>query len=507
MLNADYATEVAGIDKPTNCNYTYTKYSCRKKTLSIFYDREQELADLADAWKSNDAKLMLLYGRRRVGKTCLLQHFFSDEHPCCYFLASSAAISDNIALLAETLIATHPSARGLTPADLPTLRSVLQFYADICRETRFALVLDEFQYLVQQDPSIPSQIQAWWDLNGLRTQAFVVLCGSHIGVMEGLAGSSEPLYGRFTARRKLPPMTYNNTAKFYHASKWSGRDILTAYGVLGGTPRYHALFDPDRSLGWNIIKHILSPDGPLHDEPEALISSSSVRDPAYYNSVLRAIAQGETRPTDIAQRTGLTLSQFGVYARNLMELEWMDRETPFGEDSTKRSIYRITDHFIHFYYRFVASLASDLEFRNTAGVYRTRVEPYLNDYMGRYVFEDICMQYLKNKAERFHGLLLRNAGRYWSRDGSVEIDIVGDLDDHRALACECKWSSSPVGVGIYYELMRKSRLLPPPRGNGMMRYALFSMAGFDQSLIDTATRDDVILISGDDLLDNTVCRR
>jgi AAA+ ATPase superfamily predicted ATPase len=468
--------------------------------VGAFYNRDQELAALADAWESNKAELALLYGRRRVGKTYMLQHFLSNDRPHCYFLASAMSIADNIAQLAEALIAAHPGAAGMTVADIPTLRSALQFYETIARERRSALVIDEFQYLVAQDPSIPSQIQAWWDTAGIRSQAYVVLCGSHIGTMEALAGASQPLYGRFTLRQRLKPMSYDDTALFYQDGKWSGRDKLIAYGVLGGTPKYHATFSDKLSLGANIVRHVLSPSGLLNAEPEVMIASSSIRDPALYNSVLHAIAQGETRRSNIEQRTGLTHSQFGFYSQSLMDMEWIDREAPFGDVSGKRSIYRITDHFIHFWYRFVSTLASELEFRDTAEVYRTRVEPYLNDYMGRYVFEDICMQYLRKHGANRHGLQIRNAGRYWSRDGAVEVDIVGSLDDGRVLACECKWSSSPVGVGVYYDLMRKSSLLPQPTDSALFQYALFSAAGFDADMVATAARDDVVLVSGDDLL-------
>jgi AAA+ ATPase superfamily predicted ATPase len=183
-----------------------------------------------------------------------------------------------------------------------------------------------------------------------------------------------------------------------------------------------------------------------------------------------------------------------------MDMEWIDREAPFGDTSGKRSIYRITDHFIHFWYRFVSSLASELEFQDTTEVYKSRVEPYINDYMGRYVFEDICLQYLKKSAATRHNLNIRNAGRYWTRDGSVEIDLVGSLSDGGILACECKWSSSPVGVSVYYDLMTKSGMLPPAIGTGPLQYAMFSMAGFDDKLIETANSDNVLLISGEDLI-------
>lgn len=467
--------------------------------MGAFYNRNQELAAFAGSWYSENAELALLYGRRRVGKTYMLQHFLSNGRPHCYFLASAMSIAGNISQLAEALTDACPEA-GVTPRDLLTLRSALQFYETMAREKRFALVLDEFQYLVAQDPSIPSQIQAWWDTSGLRSQAYLVLCGSHVGMMEALVGASQPLYGRFTLRQRLRPMAYDETALFYHEGRWSARDKLIAYGVLGGTPKYHATFSDKLSLGSNIVKHILSPSGLLHAEPEVIIASSSIRDPSFYNSVLNAIAHGETKRSDIEQKAGLTHSQFGFYSQSLMDMEWTDRETSVGDVSGRRSIYRIKDHFIHFWYRFVSALASELEFQDTADVYKARVEPYLNDYMGRYVFEDICMQYLKKFGASKHGLIIRSAGRYWSRDGSVEIDIVGDLADGEKLVCECKWSASPIGVGVYYDLMKKCELLPQPIGSKPFRYVLFSTAGFDVDMVQTAERDNVILISGDDLL-------
>lgn len=468
--------------------------------MGQFYNRRQELAALTVAWETGKAEMLLLYGRRRVGKTFMLQHFLADTRPHCYFLASAKSIADNMALLADALIAAHPSAAGMTSADLPTLRSILQFYEGVARETRFALVIDEFQYLVSQDPSIPSQIQAWWDASGLRSQAYLVLCGSHVGMMEALAEGSQPLYGRFTFRQKLRPMCYHDSALFYESGNWSGRDKMIAYGVLGGTPRYHAQFSDRYSLGENIIRHVLSPGGLLHAEPEVMMASSSIREPALYNSILNAVAHGETRRTNIEQKAGLSHSQSGFFTQMLIDMEWIERESPFGDESGKRSIYKIADHFIHFWYRFVLSLASELEFQDTADVYRERVEPFLNDYMGRYVFEDICMQYLKRFAASRHQLRIRNAGRYWNREGSVEIDIVGNLEDGSILACECKWSSSPVNVHVYYDLMRTSEKLPPSMLKGAFRYMIFSAAGFDKNLIETAARDNVLLISGEDLL-------
>ena len=465
----------------------------------IFHNRTAELSAIGEQWTSSGARLLLLYGRRRVGKTFLLQHFLGQDKPHCYFLSAQTSLSENLAELARAVV-TSTSADGLTPADLPTFNGILHFMDQAARDRRFALVLDEFQYLLDLDSSIPSQIQAWWDTTGIRGNTFLVLCGSHLGIMEGLGGSQAPLFGRFTFRHKLLPMTYRDIAQFYAEGAYSTRDKLTAYGVLGGTPRYHALFGPTQDLGQSIRTHILSPLGLLHNEPEVLMSSSRIRDPFPYNSTLRAIADGCTRPAELAQRVGVSPAQMSFYLRSLMDLEWVTREYPFGETSDRRAVYKIADPFIRFWYRFVAGLRSELEFQATDAVFASRVQPHMNDYMGIHAFEEICHQYLRHDGSRIVGQPIRRAGRYWSRDGQLELDIMAEMDDGRFLLGECKWSSSPVGVGVYYQLRDKVAGLPEAKYRDKPVFIILSAAGFKDELVQMAGRDGVLLVSGDDLL-------
>jgi len=465
----------------------------------VFYNRNAELAALADRWGSTGAQLLLLYGRRRVGKTYLLQYFLGQDKPHCYFLAAQTSLSENIAQTAQAVVGCLPQ-NGLSPADLPTFNSILRFVDQAASEHRFALILDEFQYLLELDRSIPSQIQAWWDTSGVRSKVFLVLCGSHLGVMEGLGGGQAPLFGRFTFKHKLLPMSYRDIAEFYAGGILSARDKLTAYGVLGGTPRYHALFDPSVSLGQSICSHILSPLGLLHNEPEVLMASSQIRDPGPYNAALRAIAGGCTRPAEISQRVGASSAQLNFYLRNLMDLEWVTREYPFDETSDRRSIYKISDPFVRFWYRFVAGLRSELEFQPTGETYERRVKPYIDDYMGMYAFEDICHQYLRLRGSQLVRQPIRRSGRYWSRDGRLELDIVAELEDGHYLFGECKWSSAPLGLGVYYDLRNKVANLPEAKYQDQPTYAIFSAAGFDNELKQTPAHDGVFLISGDDLL-------
>ena len=188
------------------------------------------------------------------------------------------------------------------------------------------------------------------------------------------------------------------------------------------------------------------------------------------------------------------------YLRTLLDLEWIVREEPFGEEGGKTSLYRISDHFLHFWYRFVAGLRSMLEFQPAAPVYASRVQPFLSDYMGRHVFEDICRQYLKIHGAHRLGQALARSGRYWTRKLQLEVDIMAELADGRFLVGECKWSASPVGLGVYHGLREKLALLPRAEYKQSPMFALFSAAGFHRELQETAQRDGLLLVSGEELL-------
>lgn len=463
-----------------------------------FHNRLIELDALQQHWDSHEAELILLYGRRRLGKTYLLQKFLEDDKQHAYFLAAQTSLRGNLSGMATALIQMAPD-KGYRVEDLSTLGNILRFAASLAGTRRLALVLDEFQYLLEQEPSIPSQIQSWWDTEGIRSSLFLVLCGSHAGMMEGLGGPQAPLFGRFTFRWRLPPMTYRDVSLFYEESSYSPREKLTAFGVLGGTPRYHALFDPRRSLSANIAGQIFSSTGLLRNEPDILLSSSRIRDAAPYNAILRAIADGCTKSNEIGRAVGASSSQLAFYLRTLIELEWVGREHPFGEDSDRRAIYRLNDPFIRFWYRFVDGLRSDLEFQNWRDVYRTGVQPFLNDYMGFLAFEDICHQFLRVEGSRLLGVGIRNSSRYWSRDTSLEVDVMGETADGGILLGECRWSSSPVGPAAYQALRDKAALLREKRGR-IERYILFSAAGFSENLRATAEREGVLLVDAEKLL-------
>lgn len=465
--------------------------------MNVFYDRERELAALNRSWEAPSAQFALLYGRRRVGKTYLVRHFLRDR-PHAFFLASQVSLAESMTQLATSVLRAFPSG-GYVPADLPTLQSILQFVTNAAKEHRVGLVLDEFQYLVEQDPSIPSRIQAWWDTDGLRSNVFLILCGSHLGLMARIGGPQAPLFGRFTFRYKLPPMDYTSVACFYANSDYTARDKLAAFAVLGGTPRYHAACDLSRSLAENICRLVLDPLGLFHNEPEVLLLSSQIRDLTPFNSALAAVANGCTKFNEIAQRTSVSSAQLAYYLRALTEMDWVCKEMPFGETAERRAVYRIADNFISFWYRFVSPNRSQMEVNDPEEAFARIVQPSLNEFIGSLAFEGICLQFVRMHDSALLGQKVTRAARYWSRDGSLEIDLVAELADGSYLFGECKWSSSPIGVSVYYSLRDKIALMQESYRRSV-RYIIFSAAGFDDALRETAQRDGILLVEAAQLL-------
>lgn len=459
-----------------------------------FFNRVAELAALTRAWKAKNptGQLLLLYGRRRLGKTYLLQRFFAGapgETPRshCYFLADQTTAATQRLQLAQQVLDALPEA-GVTAVELAvSWNQILRHVAARARtlhspQNRFGLILDEFPYLAAQSPELPSILQAWWDREGAHSPLLVVLCGSHLSAMEALGAESAPLFGRFTGGIfRLPPLRYDEVASFYAGSPAYAdpATVLTMYGVLGGTPRYHALVDTERPFGEEIIDLLLRPRGALEGEVRFLLGSEQIRDPAPYNAVLSAIAGGATQFGEILDRSGTERGSLSFYLKTLRELGWIRRELPFEETSEKRGLYQIADPFLSFWYRFVQPLSSALSFSDPVALYQTQVEPFLSDYMGRFVFEPICHQWLERNAQSVLSLPLIDAGRWWSRDGQVEIDVMAKAQNGGYVFGECKWSrNTPVGMDVYARLLSKVNRLPDARHRQDATLLLFSLGGF-----------------------------
>lgn len=484
-----------------------------------FYDRTVELAALDRAWKrrGNGGQMLLLYGRRRLGKTFLLQRYFTagatgDESakPHCYYLAEQSTAATQQLTLARQLIAALP-AEGVTAEEIAVSWNALLRYASQQAQARkkgdgrFALILDEFPYLIAQTPELPSILQAWWDREGTHSPLFVVLCGSQLSAMAALGEESAPLFGRFNAGIfHLDPLQYEDVACFYANSPYYGVvEKLLMYGVFGGTPRYHALVDPSRPPAEEIVTLLMQPRAILENEVRFLLGSEQIRDPAPYNAILAAIAGGETKFNGIQQLIGVERGALSKSLRTLLELGWIRRELPFGERSDRRALYRVADPFLAFWYRFVAPLASDLQFSDPTAVYAAHVAPRLADYMGWSVFEEICGQWLQRRAKERLGLTIRQMARYWSRDGQTEIDLFAELGNGTFLFGECKWrADSVMRLSDLSALQAKVANLPEARWRNKPSYILFALGGFSTELQQLAAdpAERLYLTGGGDMI-------
>lgn len=322
--------------------------------------------------------------------------------------------------------------------------------------------------------------------------------------MQALGATSAPLYGRFTAGiLVLAPLNYAEVAAFYRDSPaYNTETILTMYGVFGGTPRYHALVDTTLPFGQEIVNLLLRSGGALENEVAFLLSSEQIRDPAPYHAVLRAIAAGETQFGGILNTTGTERGALSYYLSTLTDLGWIRREFPFEETSERRALYQIADPFLSFWYRFIRPLSSAVSFSDPQALYEVRIEPFLSDYMGRIALEPICHQWLQRQAETVLGLRLTGAGRWWSRDGQLELDIVAHRLDGGYLFGECKWSANrPIGTDVYAQLLSKVARLPDARWRQKPEYILFSVGGFTPELRTLASNpDNHLYLVGPDIL-------
>jgi AAA+ ATPase superfamily predicted ATPase len=484
-----------------------------------FYNRKLELAALGRAWKRHGAggQMLLLYGRRRLGKTFLLQRYFTagvdgDEHekPHCYFLAEQSTAATQRLTLARQLIAALPS-DGVAAEDIAVSWNALLRYASQQTKERkkpagrFALILDEFPYLVDQTPELPSILQAWWDREAVHSPLFIVLCGSQLSAMAALGRESAPLFGRFNAGIfHLEPLHYEDVAAFYAGSPHYGVvEKLLMYGVFGGTPRYHALVDISRPPAEEIVALLMQPRAILENEVRFLLGSEQIRDPAPYNAILGAIAGGETKFNGIQQLIGVERGALSGSLRTLLELGWIRRDYPFGESSERRALYRVADPLLTFWYRFVAPLASALQFSDPTAVYAAHVAPRLSEYMGWSVFEEICGQWLQRNAQQRLGLNVREMARYWSRNGQTEIDLMAELDDGTFLFGECKWRTESVTrLNDLSVLQAKVASLPEARWRNQPRYVLFALGGFSPELLQLAAdpAERLFLVTDTDML-------
>jgi len=466
----------------------------------MFINRKAELELLARMVASERAELFVLYGRRRVGKTELLRAFCADR-PHLFFIATLSADGEQLATFSQQIWAfTHAE----TPPgfSFPSWEAAFRALADL--PGRSIVVMDEFTYLISGNKAIPSILQKVWDERLKNTQVMLVLCGSYIGMMETeVLGYQAPLYGRRTHSTLLDPLDLPSAALFF--PNYSADQQFLAWAVLGGMPYYLRTFDDRQNIFANIRQHILdSQTGELFNEPRLLLMEE-LREPRNYFSILRAIAQGNTRLNEIAQASGVgAVNMISRYLDLLQQMRLITRRVPateFQPEKSKRGIYQIDDHFLRFWFRYVQPNQSSLDLGLTDAILDQRVRPDLEHFAAT-AFEEASRQHIAWLARQGQiPFLPEKIGAWWERD--VEIDVLAiSRTEKQALVGECKWSIHPVGVNILDDLKQKSQQLLQSGEIIQLHYALFSRSGFTPALEIRARDEGVALYGVNEIINN-----
>ena len=438
-----------------------------------FYDREAELDSLTDAVESPGADFVVVYGRRRVGKTELLKEFCANR-PHIYFLAAQEAEHRQREKFLDQ-IADHFDER------VPRIDGwdeAFEYLGEQLQREDLVVVIDEFPYLVAENDSLPSYVQAFVDQELDGTDSMLVLCGSSVSTMESeILGHESPLYGRRTAQLDVTPFSFQQAREVI---SYDVTDAIRSYAVTGGTPMYLTLFDYDQSLAANIRSHVLSPSAVLYNEPEFLLRTE-LRNPARYMSILEAVALGHTTPNEISGATGIDSGPLSKYLQTLRRLRLIERNVPVTASGkkSKRSRYRVADEFLRFWFRYVEPHRSSIE-EAPEIVYDGTIEPDLPTHVAT-TFEDVCQEAVWEGIRRGAFEPYSEVGRWWY--GEEEIDIVGLApNDDRVLLAECKWTTDPVGEDLVESLRAKAENVRWGSSDRDERFALFSKNGFVDGL-------------------------
>jgi len=463
----------------------------------MFIGRERELADLNAMYLDDHFQLFVLYGRRRVGKTTLLNEFCKDK-PTIFYSAEQSTVKLNLEKF-SSLVFGYYGETTLEP--FSSWENALTYIDNRQHNERLILVIDEFPYLVKKNRTMLSELQRLIDRRLQNGKLFIILCGSYMGFMEKeVLGSKSPLFGRRTGQLHMKPFDYRTAVKFLDG--FNAEDKLKLYGAFGGMALYLQQVASGKDFEYNIKNAFLRVTAYLYEEP-LLLLRQEVQEPGIYSAIIEAIAAGASKSNEIATKIGEESAKCLKYIGVLCELGILYKEISFGEKETsRRTLYGISDFMFRFWYRYVYANRTLVETGAVDVVMKRWIEPTYDDYMG-IVFERICRDYLSAKnAVGELPILFTSIGRWWGTDPSshsqVEIDLVAN-DGADYLICECKWRNEKLDMSVIKKLTEKADIFSKSRNNTW--FVFFSKSGFTDAVIEEAKNNgNIILVGLDELM-------
>ena len=461
----------------------------------MFIGRERELQELNRLFESDRFEFAVIYGRRRVGKTTLITQFIRDKD-AIYFMGVESSSKQNLENLSKSIIEYSSGIEADT--SFLSFQAALEYVFKLAETKRLILVIDEYPYVARASKSLASTLQMLIDKYRDSSKLMLILCGSSMSYMEDqVLAYKAPLYGRRSAQFKILPFNFSETCRYF--LHFSPEEKALMYGIVGGTPQYLLQMNDRLSIEENIKNTFLNPNSAIYEEPSSLLKQE-VREPSIYNAIITAVATGASRMAEISAKVGEDASICSVYIKNLITLGIIRKESPYGEKSSRRTIYSIEDNMFRFWYRFVPENNSIIA-RGAVDLAYKRIEPNLPRYMG-HVFEDICTQYLWSLL--LHGkspVDFSEIGRWWGTDprtkSQTEIDIMAEQDRHIALFGECKWTNEKVDLDVLETLVERSHLFHYEQNY----LYLFAKTGFTKGCMEkAAVLGNVTLITYADIL-------
>ncbi len=460
----------------------------------MFIGRDNELKTLNKLYQTNNFEFAVIYGRRRVGKTALISEFAKDKDTI-FFTGVETNAKQNLENFSRCIM-EYQTGRAVD-SSFASFQAALEYVFELAKTKRIILVIDEYPYVARASKSFASTLQLLIDKNKDSSKLFLILCGSSMSYMEDhVLAYKAPLYGRRTAQLKIRPFEFFEALPYFE--HLSDEDKALAYGIVGGTPQYLMQLNDRLSIEDNIKNTHLNPASAIYEETNNLLKQE-VREPAIYNAVITAIATGATKMSEISGKIDEDTSVCATYIKNLIALGIVKKETPYGEKSSRKTIYSIEDNMFRFWYRFVPENTSIISRGATDLAYR-RIAPELSSYMGG-VFEEICKQYLwKLLLDGTCAVNFTDLGRWWGTNPNTrsqeEIDIMG-ADKDSALFGECKWTNEKVDLGVLETLIERSTLFHFKKTH----FYLFAKSGFTKGCIEKAAQmGNVTLVSYEDML-------
>lgn len=454
----------------------------------MFVGRHQELEQLNQVYQENDFQFTVIYGRRRIGKTSLINEFLKDKK-AIYYVALEENAEDNLKRFSDAISILKNTDQG-GKEKFANFEECFKEITRLAQEQRVILVIDEFPYLAKAYPTISSMLQSYIDHEFKETNLFLILCGSSMSFMERqVLGYQSPLYGRRTLALKLEPFKLSEAHEML--PKLSKEDAFIINTVCGGVPQYLSYMSDSMSVADNIKKNFLSKSGRLFDEPNNLLQQE-LRDPTNYNSIINAIASGASKHSKIAQSAHLQTGPLTTYLNNLIDLGIVEKKLPVTEQKKSKSkniVYRICDGMFRFWYTFVGK-QTDLIERGLTDLAWVKVQKGLSDFMGP-EFEKYSQDFMwsQDMNEKIVPNPFIHLGNWWGTDKrthqQVELDIVGFSDDERdGYFGECKWKNEPISRSVLEKLITNSEIFKYP----IKHYYLFSKSGFTDSCQELAEK-------------------